>query len=353
MGQGFTLAGTDPDLPPGRVGEFEKYEMLRPMAEGGKAELFEVRDSIIGRTVALKRLKEKFADDRAEQRRFLREGRITAQLAHPNTVPVYEIGRDEADRVYFTMKRIAGFNLFALLSRIARDDESLIRRFPLSRLLDVCADAALALAYAHSHGVVHRDVKPENIWVGDFGEVVLLDWGVAKVWGYHDPADDEGPGDAESLQRHVEQQAEQHAAERREIERQTEQLRTLTRTGQLLGTPLYMSPEQVLGHKSLDERSDVFAMGIVLYEVLLMVEPFRGADVRATFDNIIHAHPTPPSQYQRPAEVTWPPWRAPPELDAIVMRALEKEPHKRYQSMMELERDLREAARGIDWDAAP
>ena len=340
---GLVLAGTDPDLPPGPIGEFEKYANFQPMAEGGKATLHAVRDRLIGRTVALKRLKAKYASDPAEQRRFLREARVTAQLAHPNTVPVYEIGRDDAGELYFTMKRIAGLNLFQLLSRIARADEALSRRFPLPRLLEVCADAALALAYAHKHGVVHRDVKPENIWVGDFGEVVLLDWGVAKVWGYHDPADDPGPTDPDAVQKHV----DERVAERREMERQTEQLRTLTRTGQLLGTPLYMSPEQVLGHKSLDERSDVFAMGIVLYEVLCMVEPFRGADVRATFDRIIHSTPTPPSERERPDGQTWPPWDAPESVDPIVMRALEKEPEKRWQSMIAMERELRIAANAL------
>lgn len=341
---GLVLAGTDPDLPPGPVGEFAKYDQFRPMAEGGKATLMVCRDRVMGREVALKRLKPEYADDAAEQRRFLREARVTAQLAHPNTVPVYEIGRDDADHLYFTMKRIAGLNLFQLLSRLAREDEAAQARFPLSRLLDICSDAMLALSYGHACGVVHRDVKPENIWVGDFGEVVLLDWGVAKVWGYHDPADDTGPRTAEEVQA----KAEATVAARRETEAETEQLRTLTRTGQLLGTPLYMSPEQVLGHRSLDERSDVFAIGIVLYEVLALAEPFRGPDIRATFDNIIHAQPDRPSVRAK----SQPPHREVPaivadDLDALVMRALAKKPDDRPGSMLALEYEVREIARKL------
>ena len=338
---GLVLAGTDPDLPPGRVGEFEKYENFRPMAEGGKATLHVCRDRVMGRDVALKRLKPKFADDRAEQRRFLREARVTAQLAHPNTVPVYEIGRDDRDQIYFTMKRVAGLNLFQLLSKIAREDPDYTRKFPLSRLLDIVADAMLALAHAHARGVVHRDVKPENIWVGDFGEVVLLDWGVAKVWGHHDPSDDRGPSSADEVQAEVDRQVQ----ERRAMESETEQLRTLTRTGQLLGTPLYMSPEQVLGHHSLDERSDVFAAGVVLYEVLALAEPFRGADVRATFDNIIHAQPDRPSER---AKVQPPASReVPGDVDDVVMKALAKKPDDRYQSMLAMEYEVRELSRKL------
>ena len=337
---GLVLAGTDPDLPPGRVGEFEKYERLEPMAEGGKATLHSCRDAVMGREVALKRLKPRFADDRAEQRRFLREARVTAQLAHPNTVPVYEIGRDDADHLYFTMKRIAGLNLYQLLSRIAREDPAFTGRFPLSRLLEIVADSMLALSYAHAHGVLHRDVKPENIWVGDFGEVVLLDWGVAKVWGHHDPADDTGP----ATPAEIEAAAAEQVRERREMEAETDQLRTLTRTGQLLGTPLYMSPEQVLGHRAIDERSDVFAIGIVLYEVLALAEPFRGPNVRATFDNIIHDTPAVPSERAR----TQPPKREiPSDVDALVMRALAKKPENRFASMLEMEYELREIARRL------
>ena len=185
------LTGTDPDLPTDFDGNFAKYSDFHEMARGGKALLRSCWDSVMGRTVALKSLLPRFADDLRERRRFLREARVTAQLQHPNTVPVYEIGYDDGQCLYFTMKRIAGENLFQILQRLSWRDAVTLEQYPLSVLLDVVTQACQALAYAHAHGVIHRDVKPENIWLGKFGEVILLDWGVAKVWGSADDVTEE------------------------------------------------------------------------------------------------------------------------------------------------------------------
>ncbi|QDT63293.1 serine/threonine protein kinase [Calycomorphotria hydatis] len=322
---GIILGGTDQDLPPTKVGEYEKHTDFKEFARGGKAILTECYDRIIGRTVMMKRLLPKFADDEQEQRRFLREARVTAQLQHPNTVPVYEIGRDDNNSLYFTMKRIYGENLFEILKRIAQKDERAAEDFPVSRLLNIAADTALALAYAHAHGVVHRDVKPENIWVGEYGQVILLDWGVAKVWGH---SDDFGfdPVNPNAIIPSLEDPADSSE----------EQLRTLTRTGQLLGTPLYMSPEQVLGHKYLDERTDVFSMGIVLYESLTLTEPFRGRNVRSTFDNIIHEEPASPIEKRPDRDI-------PQAASDVTMKALSKKPEERYQTMLAFVEALQDA----------
>ena len=139
-----------------------------------------------GRTVVMKSLLTKYLLDKQENQRLLREARITAQLQHPNTVPVYDIGRDHRQGLYFTMKRISGENLFTILSRVAQKDPVTVAEFDLRRRVEIVMTAGLALLYAHARGVIHRDVKPENIWVGNFGEVILLDWGVAKVWGQPD-----------------------------------------------------------------------------------------------------------------------------------------------------------------------
>ncbi len=160
------------------------------MARGGTAFLRSCFDPVTGRTVAVKSLLAETRNDPRERRRLLREARVTAQLQHPNTVPVYDIGDDLELGIYFVMKRISGENLFEILKRIARGDEATIAAYPLARRLEILADAFQALSYAHVRGVIHRDVKPENIWVGNFGEVILLDWGVAKVWGH---ADDNEP----------------------------------------------------------------------------------------------------------------------------------------------------------------
>lgn len=191
------LSATDYDLPATLPQGIGKYTGFHEMARGGSAVLRTCFDQMTGRTVVMKSLLPDCRDDVKENRRLLREARVTAQLQHPNTVPVYEIGRDESVGLYFTMKRITGENLFEILKRIARDVPETVAEFPLRRRVEIVTGAALALMYAHARGVIHRDVKPENIWVGNFGEVILLDWGVAKVWGQSDdqprhPAMDRG-----------------------------------------------------------------------------------------------------------------------------------------------------------------
>lgn len=312
------LAGTDPDLPKDIPTGIARYTGFRPMAEGASAMLRSCFDTVTGRTIAIKNLLPKTRFDRRERRRLLREARVTAQLQHPNTVPVYDIGNDPEEGIYFTMKRISGENLFEILKRIARGDEAATEAFPASRRLEILVLACQALAYAHARGVIHRDVKPENIWVGNFGEVSLLDWGVAKVWGH---ADDEA--------------AIRQSVLRPESE-SSGQLQTLTGGGQRPGTPLYMSPEQVSGNRGIDERSDVFSAGVCLYEILAIREPFRGHNIDETFENIRSKTPPPPSERSPDRGI-------PQEADQVVMRAISKSPAARYPTM----RAMIEAMRAI------
>jgi serine/threonine protein kinase len=306
------LSGTDPDLPhPLPVG-LSRYRNFRDMAQGGSAILRSCVDTLIGRTVVVKSLPEATRFKRAERRRLLREARVTAQLQHPNTVPVYDIGDDEREGVYFVMKRISGENLFEILKRIAQGDEETSDAFPVERRLDIVADACQALAYAHARGVIHRDMKPENIWVGNFGEVILLDWGVSKVWGH---ADDNVPI--------------RHSVLPQRDGKVGAQLQTLTGGGQRPGTPLYMSPEQIDGNRGIDERTDIFSAGVTLYEALAIREPFRGATIDETFDNIKNKQISPPSERA-------PQRKIPPGADDVVMKAIQKRPAKRYLSMREM-----------------
>jgi serine/threonine-protein kinase len=310
------LSGTDANLPSNVPSGLRRYTGFREMGRGGSAILRSCFDPVTGRTVAIKTLRPGTRRDRRERRRLLREARVTAQLQHPNTVPVYDIGDDEEEGIYFVMKRISGENFFEILKRIARGDEATIEAFPTSRRLDIVIAACQALAYAHARGVIHRDVKPENIWVGNFGEVILLDWGVAKVWGH---ADDNEP-------------INQCVLPPRESEEGL--LATLTGGGQRPGTPLYMSPEQVDGNRGIDERTDIFSAGVCLYEMLAIREPFRGVNIDETFDNIKNKDVPPPSE------------RAPQRgishvADEVVMRAIQKRPGDRYQSMRDLIADIR------------
>ena len=315
MAEPIILTGTDADLPRELPHGLGRYTGFREMARGATAMLRSCFDTVAGRTIAIKSLQPNSLFDHKERRRLLREARVTAQLQHPNTVPVYDIGNDEKEGIYFTMKRISGENFFEILKRIARRDEATMQAFPNSRRLEILADTCQALAYAHARGVIHRDVKPENIWVGNFGEVILLDWGVSKVWGH---CDDNEPI-KHSLARPIDDNS---------------QLQTLTGGGQRPGTPLYMSPEQVNGNRGIDERSDIFSAGVCMYELLALREPFRGANIDETFENIQNKAVPPPSERSPDRGI-------PKAADEVVMRAIQKDPAKRYQSMRELIAEIR------------
>lgn len=317
------LSGTDPDLPQPFPTGIDRYTDFVEIARSGKCQLHSCWDNVSGRVVVLKRLLPQFGLDQKERRRFLREARVTAQLQHPNTVPVYDIGQDENGIIYFTMKRIAGENLFEIIKRLARGDEATAQEYNLQALLDIVRRASLALAFAHNHGVIHRDIKPENLWVGKFAEVILLDWGVAKVWGTYDELED--PSD---LSPHERMKASAMPAE------------PLTMEGQRPGTPLYMSPEQVLGQFHIDERTDIFSLGVVMYEMLAYREPFRGATIGETFDHIINDDPIPPSQAAPQRDI-------PRDVEAIVLKAMAKKPEDRFGSVLEMIHAIREAQQGL------
>lgn len=318
------LSGTDPDLPEEQLYGYAKYSDFKEIARGMKAVLFSCWDSVMGRTIAIKTLLPEFAQDVYERRRFLREARVTAQLQHPNTVPVYEIGKDEDGGLYFTMKRLTGENFFKVLQRLSWGDAVTERKFGLDVQIEMIIQVCQALAYAHIHGVIHRDIKPENIWIGEFGEVVVLDWGVAKVWGT--PNDGRVPSDHEF--------GPEDEVSTNEIATSGErELRTLTMDGQRPGTPLYMSPEQVR-ERPLDERTDVFSMGVLIHEMLTFREPFRGQTVNETFQRILHFPLKPPSKVAPERDI-------PESLDWVAMKAVAKKREERFDSMLDLIEHLR------------
>ena len=167
----------DTDKPlPAKIDHNLRYAFFSTIAKGGKSLIKSCKDMHLGRFVCYKTLKPEFADDPIEQQRLLREARVSAMLQHPNTLPTYELGRDNNGNYYFTMKLVHGYTLREILDY--RD------RYDLTQLTDVIIQVGHALEYAHCHGVLHRDIKPENILVGPFGEVILMDWGLAKGLGY-------------------------------------------------------------------------------------------------------------------------------------------------------------------------
>lgn len=298
------IADTDKPLPR-KVNPATRYAYFKLIARGGRSIIQSCKDLHLMRVVCYKSLKAEFADDPDEQRRFLREARVSAMLQHPNTVPTYELGRDLQGHYYFTMKMIHGYTL--------REIYDYRERYDLTRLVEVIIQVAHALQYAHGHGVAHRDVKPENVLVGPFGEVLVLDWGLAKVW---DPDGGSGPAPAAA-------------------EAVVDDL-ALTLHGRLQGTVSYMSPEQIRMENDIDYRTDIYSLGAVLYEALAGQPPVTGESIDDILDHTLHADIPPPSVVSKGV--------VPQRLDTLCMRCLRRSADERVQTTGEVIRELQE-----DW----
>ena len=236
------------------------YQLLGELARGGMGVVLKGHDTDLGRDVALKVLHKKLADQPATVQRFVEEAQIGGQLQHPGIVPVYELGIMADERPYFTMKLVKGKTLSALLA--ARESASSDRR----RMLDIFESVCQTMAYAHSRGVIHRDLKPANVMVGAFGEVQVVDWGLAKVLPRGGQADERKAKEARTV--HT-------VLETVRSDPQSDSSHSLA--GSVMGTPAYMPPEQAAGHvEKLDERSDVFSLGAILCEILTDAPPYSG-----------------------------------------------------------------------------
>lgn len=274
-----------------------RYAFFSTIATGGKSLIKSCMDLHLRRRICYKTLRPELLDNKIENQRLLREARISAMLQHPNTIPTYEIGRTNRGHYYFTMKLVHGYTLREILNYRERYD--------LTQLVDVIIQVGNALAYAHSLGVLHRDIKPDNILIGRYGEVLLLDWGMAKVWS-KDKA--KTPLDADT------EEAEGEAG--------------MTGEDKLQGTVMYMSPEQIIRDPNISFASDIYSLGAVLYETLTGKTPFEGNVVRKVIEKIHHELPT------YPRTLTGEP--LPPALCRLVLQCLEKEPAKRPASAEEL-----------------
>ena len=291
---------TDKDLATKADPNF-RYAYFKTIAKGGKSLIQSCKDLHLNRVVCHKSLLPEFANDEIEQKRLLREARISAALQHPNTVPTYELGRDVKGNYYFTMKLVHGYTFREILNYRERYD--------LGQLVDTIIQVAYALEYAHTQGVIHRDLKPENILLGPYGEVLLLDWGLAKVW------------DKDGTQSLMEQEV---------IERELSDS-TMTGHQKLQGSPFYMSPEQIERDPTIDARTDIYSLGVVLYEALTGQTPVTGERVEEIISSTLNDTPPTPSDIA-PA--------IPPLLEETVMQCLQKNKDERVQKAGELVRQL-------------
>lgn len=266
------------------ISQLGRYEVISEIGQGAMGVVYKAKDPLIDRIVAIKTINLSLAKEEKEEYegRFYQEAKAAGRLNHPNIVTIYDVGKS-GDIAYIAMEYLQGREL-----RDIMNDGGLL---PVDRVLDIAAQVAQGLAYAHEHDIVHRDVKPSNIMVIRDGHVKITDFGIARMAS---------------------------AAVR-------------TQTGMVLGSPKYMSPEQVMG-KTIDRRSDIFSLGVMLYEMLTGQAPFNGENINAIMYQTLNSVPTPPSTLNA---------AAPDMLNFILAKALAKGLEDRYQNAQDFATDLR------------
>ncbi len=322
-GRAATLLGVSSPLASQHTQQFrrftEDYTLLRKLGQGGLGIVWLARDNSLSRYVAIKEVTEAAQHNPTAISRFRREAVITGRLEHPSIVPVHQYAEDlETGRTFYAMRFLGKRTLQDAIAeyherRESEDHDPMLLHHLLSAFVSVCQ----AIAYAHSKDVVHRDLKPENVALDGFGQVIVLDWGLAKLIGEADLLDDL-PSDFG----HSEERSDQTVA------------------GQVMGTPMYMSPEQATGRiDEIDERTDVYGLGAILFAILTGYAPHelshRSLSSQSKMGELLTAivsHPTPRPSDLNPEVV--------PELDAICSRALAKKRYARYESASDLAEDV-------------
>ncbi len=282
---GWNKGATEPVVKDALEITGERYTETLLLGRGGMGKVMLARDARLGREVALKLMHPEVELDHQERARFLREAQVQGQLEHPAIVPVYDIDRRADGSTFFTMRRVVGRTLHEILEQQRTGDAGYTQR----ELLQAFATVCLAIDYAHSRRVIHRDLKPSNIMLGDFGEVYVLDWGIARI---------------------LDERPDQATTER------------LSMPGAMLGTPLYMAPEQ-MANPDVGPEADVYSLGLILFELLTLQ---RARDPKSVY--------APPEMRMA---IRAPGLGIAPELDAICIKATESDPRERYESARALQ----------------
>jgi tRNA A-37 threonylcarbamoyl transferase component Bud32 len=303
-----------------------RFQFLGKLAAGAMGEIHIARDRDLQRKVAVKRMTDKVKRSQTLSARFYTEAQVTAQLDHPNIVPVYSLEADPEGGLTYTMKLIKGRTFSQLVAdvRAALDaGKELEADLDLAARLEWFLRVCDAISYAHSRGVIHRDLKPDNIMVGKFGEVFVMDWGIARLGDRREAIDEEL------------------------VDVALDDGQNRTRVGTVIGTPAYMSPEQAEGNNDLiDGRSDEFALGLILYELVCLEQALRGRDTMSLLLKVQRAEIEPIRAYRGQPAVA-------PELDAIIRKATARERERRYPHVKDLADDVRRHLRGEATKALP
>jgi serine/threonine-protein kinase len=291
----------------------DRFSNLEEIGTGGTGTVIQGFEAALGRNIAIKTLNPAFRDKKKAVERFIREARATAQIEHPNIVPIHELGIMDDVGLFFTMKKVRGVTLKKILEDLEDGDETALKEYSLNSLLEIFLKACQGVAFAHSRGIIHRDLKPENIMVGDFGEALVMDWGLVKNLN-------DSEEDVEDIKLNLNEDV------------------ALTIDGTISGTPLFMAPEQAMGKNSeVNKRTDIYGLGTILYSILT----FEPAPFDPDFSSCADLLQAVSKGAFEPPGKHAPERKIPKELDAICMKAMATNPEDRYCSVKELISDIR------------